>query len=233
MASFSPPPWQTFLETYFDAYFKARDVVTTLQLLASDATGFGTGPEEVGRRGQELRDLYLKDLAQMRQPIRYHFSWIEGRMLGDRHALAFGLITLEVDTPEGPLTFPDLRLTTILAFQEDGWRMLHHHLSEPTRPPDDRESFSLKELRWFNTVLQEEVQRRTEELEARNQALEKALAEVRTLKGLLPICAACKRIRDDQGYWREVEAYLSTRTDATFTHGLCPSCMKNYFPENR
>jgi hypothetical protein len=51
-----------------------------------------------------------------------------------------------------------------------------------------------------------------------------ALAEVKNLKGMLPICGQCKKIRDDQGYWSQIEAYLSEHTDATFTHGVCPDC---------
>ncbi len=61
--------------------------------------------------------------------------------------------------------------------------------------------------------------------------LKNALAEVKTLSGLLPICSSCKKIRDDKGYWGEVESYLMKHTDATFTHGLCPECTKKYFPE--
>jgi hypothetical protein len=51
-----------------------------------------------------------------------------------------------------------------------------------------------------------------------------ALTEVKNLKGLLPICGQCKKIRDDQGYWSQIESYLSEHTDATFTHGVCPDC---------
>lgn len=61
--------------------------------------------------------------------------------------------------------------------------------------------------------------------------LETALAEVRVLRGLLPICSACKKIRDDDGRWSEVEAYVSTRSEARFTHGMCPDCLKQYYPE--
>jgi GAF domain-containing protein len=53
-----------------------------------------------------------------------------------------------------------------------------------------------------------------------------ALENVKTLKGLLPICAWCKRIRDDQGYWNQVEAYMHEQTGVDFTHGICPDCMK-------
>jgi PAS domain S-box-containing protein len=62
-------------------------------------------------------------------------------------------------------------------------------------------------------------------------ALEQALNEVKTLSGLLPICAGCKKIRDDKGYWREVEQYIQQRTDAEFSHGLCPDCMRRLYPE--
>ncbi len=61
--------------------------------------------------------------------------------------------------------------------------------------------------------------------------LQDALAEVRTLSGLLPICASCKKIRDDQGYWNQIEDYISSRSKATFSHGICPECAKQLYPE--
>lgn len=61
--------------------------------------------------------------------------------------------------------------------------------------------------------------------------LQNALTEVKTLSGLLPICSSCKKIRDDKGYWIQVETYISKHSDATFTHGLCPECLKQYYPE--
>ena len=59
--------------------------------------------------------------------------------------------------------------------------------------------------------------------------LEKALYNAKTLSGLLPICASCKKIRDDQGYWNQVEAYIIEHSDATFTHGICPDCMQKLY----
>jgi len=56
--------------------------------------------------------------------------------------------------------------------------------------------------------------------------LQATLDNVRRLRGLLPICAYCKRIRDDKNYWQRVEVYVSEHTDATFTHGICPSCLE-------
>ena len=61
--------------------------------------------------------------------------------------------------------------------------------------------------------------------------LTEALAHVKTLSGLLPICASCKKIRDDKGYWQQVETYIRDRSDADFTHGICPDCVKKLYPE--
>jgi len=61
--------------------------------------------------------------------------------------------------------------------------------------------------------------------------LQKALSEVKTLKGILPICASCKKIRDDKGYWNQVESYVREHTEAEFTHGVCPECVKKLYPE--
>ena len=57
-----------------------------------------------------------------------------------------------------------------------------------------------------------------------------ALAQVRTLRGLIPICAWCRKIRDDKGYWNDMEAYLRTSTGADFTHGICPECLEKERP---
>lgn len=62
-------------------------------------------------------------------------------------------------------------------------------------------------------------------------SLADALEQVRELSGLLPICAYCKSIRDDAGYWRQVEQYLGAHTDTSFSHGICPTCMARHFPD--
>ena len=55
--------------------------------------------------------------------------------------------------------------------------------------------------------------------------------EVKRLSGLLPICSSCKKIRDDDGYWQEIEAYLHAHSDTQFSHGICPGCAKKLYPE--
>lgn len=61
--------------------------------------------------------------------------------------------------------------------------------------------------------------------------LREALDSIKTLKGLVPICASCKKIRDDQGYWEQIEIYIQDHSDAEFTHGLCPECGKKLYPD--
>ena len=61
--------------------------------------------------------------------------------------------------------------------------------------------------------------------------LEDALAEVKTLSGLLPICAACKKVRDDKGYWNQIESYIQARSEAEFSHGICPQCAEELYPD--
>ncbi len=67
--------------------------------------------------------------------------------------------------------------------------------------------------------------------EVLRERVNEALAQVKTLSGLLPICANCKKVRDDKGYWERIEVYIRDRSDAEFSHGLCPDCMKELYPE--
>lgn len=61
--------------------------------------------------------------------------------------------------------------------------------------------------------------------------LQQALDRVKTLSGLVPICAACKKVRDDRGYWNQIEAYIEAYSEAQFSHGICPECAEKLYPE--
>jgi len=69
------------------------------------------------------------------------------------------------------------------------------------------------------------------ELKQNEEELLKALSEIKTLHGILPICANCKKIRNDEGYWQKVEEYISEHTDAKFSHGICQSCAEKLYPD--
>ena len=61
--------------------------------------------------------------------------------------------------------------------------------------------------------------------------LQQTLGEVKTLRGIIPICASCKNIRDDQGFWNKVEAYFGKHSEVNFTHGICPDCAQKLYPD--
>ncbi len=111
---------------------------------------------------------------------------------------------------------------------------------------------NIKQLDEIRNNLEKTVQERTSELVETNKNLEleieerkhlekareklilnlqKALTEVKTLSGFIPICAACKNIRNDEGYWDSVEKYIEGRSNAEFTHGICPGCRDKLYPE--
>ncbi len=70
-----------------------------------------------------------------------------------------------------------------------------------------------------------------EEREKLIRQLQEALASIKTLSGLLPICFSCKQIRDDKGYWNQIDTYIRDHTEAEFTHGICPACAKRLYPD--
>jgi hypothetical protein len=70
-----------------------------------------------------------------------------------------------------------------------------------------------------------------EEREKLVSALQDALSKVKQLSGLLPICASCKKIRDDKGYWNQIEDYIRNHSEADFSHGLCPPCIEKLYPD--
>jgi PleD family two-component response regulator len=82
-------------------------------------------------------------------------------------------------------------------------------------------------------LLKQEMDRRkNRELELRrsNEDLQQALKEVKVLRGLIPICASCKKIRNDGGFWQQIEEYLAEHSEAEFSHGLCQPCIKKLYP---
>jgi hypothetical protein len=76
-----------------------------------------------------------------------------------------------------------------------------------------------------------EIEESNAELNQANRELEAAMKEIKTLHGLLPMCSNCKKIRNDQGYWQQVEEYMEHHTQAEFTHSLCPDCISKLYPE--
>ncbi len=93
-----------------------------------------------------------------------------------------------------------------------------------TKPFDNAELLARVRIGVEMLKLQESLVRRVRELED-------ALAQIKQLHGLLPICAYCKKIRNDKNYWEQVENYISERADVRFSHGICPECMESALEE--
>ena len=73
--------------------------------------------------------------------------------------------------------------------------------------------------------------RAKEQLLKEREKVQKAIKEINKLSGLLPICASCKKIRDDRGYWNQIESYISAHSEAQFSHSICPDCARTIYPE--
>ena len=118
---------------------------------------------------------------------------------------------------------PDGHLETALA----GAEVRHLDL----RSSDLRDRFGRATARLI--IVRDVTERRRMEMERERliAELQAALADVKTLSGLVPICSSCKKIRDDRGYWRTVERYLSEHSDAQLTHGLCDDCLRRLYPD--
>jgi len=85
---------------------------------------------------------------------------------------------------------------------------------------------------WVGTCIDiTERKQKEEEREKLIHELQDALSNIKMLRGLLPICSHCKKIRDDKGYWNQIESYIRDHSDAEFSHGICPQCMKKLYPD--
>ena len=88
------------------------------------------------------------------------------------------------------------------------------------------------QIMWSGVIL--DVTERKAAEEEKNQLLielHRALSKLQTLSGFLPICASCKKIRDDKGYWNQIESYIATHSEAEFSHSICPDCAKSLYPD--
>jgi len=120
-------------------------------------------------------------------------------------------------------------MITLLAFP-----MLYAYIHQQSRRPDvnmaNRPILAI--LRQMADI-SEELSQAQQEIARRKtaeEALQQALSDVKTLRGFIPICAGCKKVRDDKGYWEQIESYVRRHSEAQFSHGLCPDCIKTYYP---
>jgi YesN/AraC family two-component response regulator len=99
------------------------------------------------------------------------------------------------------------------------------------KPIDHEKLFAGLEKCMATINLEREKQQHREDCDSLIARLQEALAAIKTLHGILPICSSCKKIRDDKGSWTQIEAYISEHTDAEFSHGICAECAGKLYPD--
>ena len=100
------------------------------------------------------------------------------------------------------------------------------------KPYHVKEVHSTIEITLYKARMEKRLRQVGEERERLVGQLQEALAQIKGLSGLLPICSSCKRIRDDQGYWNQIEAFIRDHSDADFSHSICPECEQKLYPEH-
>jgi PAS domain S-box-containing protein len=153
--------------------------------------------------GYDQRDLLNKNIRDFLVPeVRDEFNMYLDTI--QKHGVAKGLMLLQTATGEKRVWEYHNTLRTE-GVTEPIVRGMAHDITERKQIEDERERLV--------------------------EDLQKALAEIKQLSGLLPICSGCKKIRDDKGYWNQIEEYISAHSEATFSHGLCPDCLKKLYPD--
>jgi DNA-binding response OmpR family regulator len=109
------------------------------------------------------------------------------------------------------------------------------YLTKPFNPPEllarVKTHLALQKAKADLLRSKTELERKNRDLERLLAENQKALAEIKTLRGILPICSSCKKIRDDEGYWTQIEAYIQEHSSAEFTHSLCLDCARKLYPD--
>jgi CheY-like chemotaxis protein len=187
-------------------------------------------------QGQEGLDLVQAALGSGRP---YALAFVDVRMPPGWDGIETSARIWQVD--------PDLQIVICTAFADYSWEQMVDKLGATDRLVILKKPFETVEALQLASALTEKwrlhqeakhqlehletlVRERTRVLEETNAKLTQALANVQTLSGLIPICSGCKKVRDDRGFWSQVEAYVAEHSDATFTHGLCPECAGRYYP---
>lgn len=225
--------------------FNGQGEVGALAIVGHDITERKLAEEAIQQNEKKLRDItaslgeglyVLNDKGEvtfMNPEAERLLGWTEGEL---RHKNIHDAIHSR--KPNGsPLSFDDCKMHNVIQLgtrffshdqmfmRKDGTLFPASVISTPLRQ-NDHVTASITVFRDISDIKQVEQER--EKLIA---DLQKALTEIKTLHGILPICSSCKKIRDDKGSWHQLEAYIHDHTDAKFSHGLCADCAKKLYPK--
>ncbi len=220
----------------------ASDLIYEWDLLSNRMRWFGDIDDRLGyEAGQFPRTrraweeaIHPADLQRVRQMVEWHLAEREPYREEYRVCCRDGAVLYWADSGTA-------------VWDEHGqaykWIGVHTDITERKRAEEEARSARAEletrvesrtlELSAANQLLRQEIaerRRAEQEREKLIEELQDALNSIKTLKGLIPICASCKKIRSDEGYWQQIEEYIRDHSDAEFSHGLCPDCARKLYP---
>ena len=216
---------------YLDTYFIERDLQKTVKMFSPQITGFGTGLDEKSYNINDFHTLYARDIAQAPNTVKYTITKLHIASPTEDTGIVSCELNIKTIILEQTLSLNNFRLSIFFRKSPEGWLLEHMHISLPTVEHDENEAYPIKELEDQNKILQRLVDEKTEILLNTNRELEEAIKEVKTLRGILPICSHCKKIRADDESWNLIESYIMRNSDVEFSHSICPDCAKEYYPD--
>jgi len=193
-----------------DQFLVANDIKDNLETLGYEISAIATsGEKAVKKAGEGKTDLVLMDIV-----LRGEMDGIE----------AAEIIRSRFDLP-----------VIFLTAYRDPKIFERAKISEPfgylIKPFEASELHSNVEIALYKHKIEIEKKKAGEERKKLIHKLKEDLADVKKLSGLLPICASCKKIRNEEGNWNQIEEYLRDRSEVKFSHGVCPECAKNLYPD--
>jgi len=217
------------LDDYLRMYASRDDRLT--DFFSEDFSGFTGGGNFLVKDREAWVAITRQDFAQVLDPLRIELKDVTLQSLAETVAVATSFFTIHLPIKDHVLSRETARLVLVFRREAAGWKISHSSISIPYHLVQEGEIYPLKQLVERTQALEQLVAERTSQLTEANAVLQQALAQIRTLHGLLPICMHCKKIRDDRGNWSPVEVYVHERTDAQFSHALCPHCLATRYPE--
>lgn len=201
--------WQVSLDLISELLEAPDALLTRVELPMIEVFQASQHPQGVYHQGDrvEIAGLYCEEVVQNSKPLH-----IEDARRSQRWREAPEVELDRVSYYGFPVQWSDGEIFGTLCI-----------LDSRPRPKDDKCSRILDQ---FSKMIEAHL-----DLLWKNTRLQQSMTEIRTLQGILPICARCKKVRNDQGYWLQVEEYISTHTDAVFSHGLCDRCESLYSAE--
>jgi hypothetical protein len=214
----------------------ARRDPAVLGLLSTRVIKVGSGRDDVGIGHEQVSVMILRHFAQLSTPMELTERRLHVECLSAATAQALFEYTVRTEIDTVPLVLEGMRGTLVFHREAKAWRITYIHLSMPDPILADGEGLPIRAMEKSLHLLEGMIQGRTRKLEDANRELAEtnrflleAMDESRALRGLLPVCAGCKKIRVNQDYWETMEEYLERRTTLKFTHGLCPECDDRFF----